>query len=203
MLGNWSLGDYFKQDQIPWLFQFLTDIVSIDPKKLYVTCYQGNDEFGIPRDEDSAHIWQELFKTKNIEAQISDIGSEEEGYIKGIKVGERIFYYDGKKNWWSRSGSETDTPLGDPCGPDTEVFYEFSEVKHDQKWGPNCHPNCDCGRFIEIANSVFMAYKRTESGFEPLEKPNVDFGGGLERIALAANNDPDVFKNLTAKTNHR
>jgi alanyl-tRNA synthetase len=73
------------------------------------------------------------------------------------------------------------------------VFYDFG-TPHDTKWGEQCHPNCDCGRFIEIANSVFMAYKRTEQGFEPLPKPNVDFGGGLERIALAAINDPDVFQ---------
>ncbi|HZL07916.1 MAG TPA: alanine--tRNA ligase-related protein, partial [Candidatus Dormibacteraeota bacterium] len=79
------------------------------------------------------------------------------------------------------------------CGPDTEVFYDFG-MPHDTKWGEHCHPNCDCGRFIEIANSVFMAYKRTDQGFEPLAKPNVDFGGGLERIAAVAINDPDVFK---------
>jgi len=105
----------------------------------------------------------------------------------------RIFFYDGSKNWWSRAGNETSTPLGDPCGPDTEVFYDFG-TPHDPKWGENCHPNCDCGRFIEIANSVFMVYKRTEQGFEPLAKPNVDFGGGLERIALASLGDSDIFK---------
>jgi alanyl-tRNA synthetase len=105
----------------------------------------------------------------------------------------RIFFYDGSKNWWSRAGAEATTPIGDPCGPDTEVFYDFG-TPHDPKWGKHCHPNCDCGRFIEIANSVFMAYKRTEQGFEPLKKPNVDFGGGLERIAVAAIGDPDVFK---------
>jgi alanyl-tRNA synthetase len=105
----------------------------------------------------------------------------------------RIFFYDGSKNWWSRNGNESKTPIGDPCGPDTEVFYDFG-TEHDTKWGEHCHPNCDCGRFVEIANSVFMAYKRTDKGFEKLEKPNVDFGGGLERIALAANHNPDVFK---------
>ena len=194
MLGNWSLGDYFKKEQIPWLFEFLTDKVGLDPNKLYVTCYLGNPEFNIPKDNESAEIWEKLFSSKNIEAKTADIGSEEAGYSRGINPNERIFYYDGKKNWWSRSGAETDTTIGDPCGPDTEVFYEFENVIHDTKWGEKCHPNCDCGRFLEIANSVFMAYKRTDSGFIPLQKPNVDFGGGLERIAVAAINDPDVFK---------
>jgi len=192
MLGNWSLGDYFKADEIPWLFEFLTDVVKLDPKKLYVTCYLGNSEFDIPKDAEAAQLWTDLFAEKGIEAKQVDIGSEENGYAKGMNDG-RIFFYDGKKNWWSRNGAEASTPVGDPCGPDTEVFYDFG-TEHDKKWGEQCHPNCDCGRFVEIANSVFMAYKRTDKGFEKLEKPNVDFGGGLERIALAANNDPDVFK---------
>jgi alanyl-tRNA synthetase len=194
MLGNWSLGDYFKREQIPWLYEFLTDKVGLDPSRLYVTCYSGNQDLGIPKDEESALIWKELFAKRYLEAVTADIGSEADGYERGIKPAERIFFYDGSKNWWSRAGAEADTPVGDPCGPDTEVFFEFEHIQHDTKWGPNCHPNCDCGRFIEIANSVFMAYKRTEQGFEPLAKPNVDFGGGLERIAVAAIDDPDVFK---------
>jgi alanyl-tRNA synthetase len=194
MLGNWSLGDYFKKEQIPWLFEFLTDKVGLDPKRLYVTCYIGNDKLGIPKDEESAELWEKLFSEKGIQAKQADVGSEEQGYERGVKPDERIFYYDGSKNWWSRGGAETHTPIGDPCGPDSEVFFEFEHIQHDPKWGPNCHPNCDCGRFLEIANSVFMSYKRTDGGFEPLAKPNVDFGGGLERIAVAALDDPDVFK---------
>jgi alanyl-tRNA synthetase len=192
MLGNWSLGDYFKKEQIPWLFEFLTDLVGLDPTKLYVTCYAGNEDLGIPKDNEAAKLWASLFDKKGIEAKQVVIGSEADGYAKGMDDG-RIFFYDGKKNWWSRAGDEASTPIGDPCGPDTEVFYDFG-TPHDDKWGANCHPNCDCGRFIEIANSVFMAYKRAGSGFEPLAKPNVDFGGGLERIAVAAMDDPDVFK---------
>ena len=194
MLGNWSLGDYFKGEEIPWLFEFLTNVVGLDPHKLYITCYIGNSNFNIPKDNESADLWQKLFQEKGIEARTADIGSEQDGYSKGIKEGERIFFYDGSKNWWSRNGNEESTPTGDPCGPDTEIFYEFDHIEHNPKWGEHCHPNCDCGRFVEIANSVFMAFKRTESGFEPLAKPNVDFGGGLERIAVAAINDPDVFK---------
>jgi alanyl-tRNA synthetase len=192
MLGNWSLGDYFKQEEIPWLFEFLTDIVGLDPARLYVTCYIGNTEFKIPKDTEAADLWAGLFANKNIEAEQVEIGSEADGYAKGMGGG-RILFYDGKKNWWSRAGDEDTTPINDPCGPDTEVFYDFG-TPHDTKWGSNCHPNCDCGRFIEIANSVFMSYKRTDEGFEALAKPNVDFGGGLERIALAAIHDPDVFK---------
>jgi alanyl-tRNA synthetase len=192
MLGNWSLGSYFKQEQISWLFEFLVDVVGLDPSKLYVTCYNGNKEFNIPRDNEAAELWTELFKTKHIDSKMVEIGSEENGYKSGMNDG-RIFFYDGKKNWWSRAGDEASTPLGDPGGPDTEVFYDFG-MPHDIKWGEHCHPNCDCGRFIEIANSVFMTYLRNESGFEPLEKPNVDFGGGLERIAAVSIDSPDVFK---------
>ncbi len=192
MLGNWSLGDYFKGEEIPWLFEFLTGEVGLDPAKLYVTCYIGNNEFDIPKDTQAADLWTELFNKKGINVDRVDIGSEADGYEKGMGNG-RIFFYDGSKNWWSRGGDESGTPIGDPAGPDTEVFYDF-DTPHDTKWGKNCHPNCDCGRFIEIANSVFMAFKRTDSGFEPLAKPNVDFGGGLERIAMAAIDNPDVFK---------
>jgi len=191
MLGNWSLGDYFKGEEIPWLFEFLTDVVGLDPNKLYVTCYLGNDEYKIPKDTEAADLWADLFSKKGVDTERVDIGSEADGYEKGMGSG-RIFFYDGSKNWWSRGGDESETPVGDPGGPDTEVFYDFG-TPHDPKWGKNCHPNCDCGRFIEIANSVFMAYKRTDAGFEPLTKPNVDFGGGLERIAAAKLNNPDVF----------
>ncbi len=192
MLGNWSLGDYFKEEEIPWLFEFLTDVVGLDPEKLYVTCYIGNKEFDIPKDDVAAELWAGLFSKKGIDATKFEIGSEADGYAKGMGDG-RIFFYDGKKNWWSRAGDEASTPIGDPSGPDTEVFYDFG-TPHDEKWGKFCHPNCDCGRFVEIANSVFMAYKRTNSGFEPLAKPNVDFGGGLERIASAAIDSSDFFR---------
>ncbi|MES2971119.1 MAG: alanine--tRNA ligase [Patescibacteria group bacterium] len=192
MLGNWSLGDYFKTEEIPWLFEFLTDVVGLDPAKLYITCYIGNKEFDIHKDTEAAQLWTELFKQKGIETNQVDIGSEVDGYKNGMQGG-RIFFYDGKKNWWSRAGDEVSTPIDDPGGPSTEVFYDFG-IPHDPRWGEHCHPNCDCGRFTEIGNSVFMTYKRTEGGVEPLAKPNVDFGGGLERLASAAINDPDMFK---------
>lgn len=195
MLGNWSLGDYFKREQIGWMWEFLTEIVGLDPNKLYVTCFIGAPEYGIDKDTEAAEIWREKFAEKDIEAQMAEIGSEEQGAKRGIHSGERIFYYDGSKNWWSRNGGPETTPVGDPCGPDSEMFYEFDFVEHDPAFGEHCHPNCDCGRFMEIGNNVFMAYKKVAEGqFEPLEKPNIDHGSGLERIAAAANDDPDVFK---------
>lgn len=194
MLGNWSLGDYFKQQQIEWMFEFLTEVVGLDARRLYVTCYIGAPEYGIPKDTEAAEVWARLFATKQLSNGQADIGSEAEGYARGIKEGERIFYYDGSKNWWSRNGAPENTPVGDPCGPDSEMFYQF-DIPHNPEFGEHCHPNCDCGRFMEIGNNVFMAYKKVGDGkFEPLEKPNIDHGSGLERIAAAQLNDPDVFK---------
>lgn len=194
MLGNWSLGDYFKQEQLGWFWQFLTEEVGLDPHKLYVTIFAGDDSIGIPKDAESITIWQQLFKDKGIEAKAVDIGSEENGYKVGIQGG-RIFSYDATKNWWSRMGVPQDMPAGEPGGPDSEVFYEFTDIEHDKSFGKHCHPNCDCGRFLEIGNSVFMQYRKNSTGgFEELPQKNVDFGGGLERIAAAVNGDPDVFK---------
>lgn len=194
MLGNWSLGDYFKEEQLPWFFEFLVDVVGLDPNKLYVTAFIGDKEFDLPKDEVSASLWQKMFKDKGIDAEIAEIGSEEDGYNKGMSGNHRIFYYDASKNWWAPEGKPAQMSVGQPGGPDSEVFFEISGVEHDESFGKNCHPNCDCGRFIEIGNSVFMEYVRTEAGFEKLPKQNVDFGGGLERIAQAAIDSDDMFK---------
>ncbi len=194
MLGNWSLGDYFKAEQLPWFWEFLVGEVGLDPEKIYITCFSGDEANSIPRDEESATIWQNLLKEQGLSAKIADIGSEEDGYQRGMRPGERIFYYDASKNWWSRSGEPKNMPVGELGGPDSEVFYLFDTVEHNKSYGENCHPNCDCGRFLEIGNSVFMEYLATEDGFRPLPKKNVDFGGGLERIAAAKLNEPDIFK---------
>jgi alanyl-tRNA synthetase len=193
MLGNWSLGDYFKAEQLPWFWEFLTEAVGLDPAKLYVTCFIGDEANKIPKDTESAEIWKKLFSDKNIDAKDVELGSEAEGAAKGMQGG-RIFYYDASKNWWCRAGKIGDMPPGEPGGPDSEVFYEFDFVEHDTKYGEHCHPNCDCGRFLEIGNSVFMEYIKTVDGFDKLPKRNVDFGGGLERIAAAKLNSPDIFK---------
>jgi alanyl-tRNA synthetase len=192
MLGNWSLGDYFKEDQLTWFWDFLTKVVGLDPDKLYATCFLGDPENGVPKDEESAKIWSDLFIQEGIDAKEVEIGSEKDGYEKGMQGG-RIFYYDATKNWWSREGVPANMRDGEPGGPDSEVFYDF-DTQHDPKFGANCHPNCDCGRFLEIGNSVFMTYRKVGDKFEQLPKPNVDFGGGLERISAAAINSPDVFQ---------
>ncbi len=192
MLGNWSLGDYFKKEQLRWFFEFLTDEIGLDPARIYVTAFIGDEKAEIPKDTETASIWKQLFKEKGIEAQEMDIGEEEDGYKKGMQ-GARIFFY-GKKNWWNRGRpSPETTPVGDPAGPDSEMFYDFG-TEHDKKYGEHCHPNCDCGRFVEIGNSVFMQYvKQPDGSFKELPKKNVDFGGGLERITAVANNNPDIF----------
>jgi len=195
MLGNWSLGDYFKEEQIKNFWTFLTEEIKLDPSRIYVTCYLGNKEAEIPKDVESAQLWTELFKSKGLDTKQVDIGDEENGYKVGDQGGRIFFYTD--KNWWSRSGGPNKMPVGEPGGPDSEVFYLFPEIVHDKKWGEKCHPNCDCGRYIELGNSVFMQYVKTETGFASLPNKNVDYGGGLERIAAAANNSSDVFP-----TNH-
>jgi len=176
MLGNWSFGDYWKEEQISWMYEFLIKELGIDVNKFWVTCFEGDEKLGLPRDTESPAIWERLGVHK-----------------------DHIFFYPAKKNWWSRVGGNPEKmPMGEPGGPDSEMFYDFGiELNlHEQSiWKDNvCHPNCDCGRFMEIGNNVFMTYKKVEGGrFELLPRQNVDFGGGLERQTAAVNNDPDVF----------
>src|SRR3989344_5485160 len=205
MLGNWSLGDYFKEEQIPWMFEFLTDTetgLGLDPKRIYVTIFAGDNSIGIPKDTESAELWKTAFATKNITANVVDNAE-----INGMQGG-RIFSYDEKKNWWSRAGVPSNMPVGEPGGPDTEMFWDvapvgapavaggLSEPIHANSAYANlpCHVNCDCGRFMEIGNNVFMQYIKTESGFAELPQRNVDFGGGLERLTAAVLDNPDVFQ---------
>ncbi|MBI3887691.1 alanine--tRNA ligase [Candidatus Microgenomates bacterium] len=169
MLGNWSLGDYFKEEQINWVFEFLTKELYLDVKKLHFSVFEGDTNF--PKDTETVSFYKKL----------------------GVKD-SHIHFYGPKKNWWSRAGTPDEMPIGEPGGPDSEIFYEFTEVKHSPEFGENCHPNCDCGRFIEIGNSVFMTYLKTDKGFIPLKKKNIDFGGGFERMLAAVNNVPDIFK---------
>lgn len=188
MLGNWSFGDYFKNEQIPWMFSFLVDELELDPKNLYVSVFKGYGK--LPKDEDSIKLWQEEFKKKGIVASVG------ENPLDGM--GEhRIFLYGEKKNWWSRTGVPDNMPLGEPGGPDSEMFYDFGsslKLHEHSPWSSEpCHINCDCGRFLEIGNNVFMTYLKTANGFENLPKMNVDFGGGLERLTAAAQNNSDVF----------
>lgn len=170
MMGNWSLGTYFKKEQLAWFWEFLTKELKLPKEKLYVSVFEGTKD--LPEDRESFEIWKSL----------------------GVPE-EKIFKYGPDKNWWSRAGVPENMPAGEPGGPDSEVFYEFTQIQHDPKYGKTCHPNCNCGRFLEIGNSVFMEYKKNKDGsFSELPNKNVDFGGGLERILAAVNNEPDVFK---------
>ncbi len=192
MLGNWSFGDYFKKEQLCWLFEFLIKEIKLDPKRIYVTVYSGNKKIGVEPDIKSARIWQELFKEAGIDAKDYDKAEE-----MGVRDG-RIFYYGDEKNWWSRSGEPVNMPIGEIGGSDSEIFYDLgADLKRHEnsKWKDKpCHVNCDCGRFIEIGNSVFIQYKKTKSGFEQLKQKNVDFGGGLERITMVSQEKDNVFE---------
>jgi alanyl-tRNA synthetase len=172
MLGNWSLGDYFKAESIPWSFEFLTSAqwLNINPDRIYVTVFEGDAD--APHDQESTRLWRDAFRTRGIDA----------------KPNERIFAYPKSKNWWGPAG------IQGPCGPDTEIFYDTG-APHDSAFGATCHPNCDCGRFVEIWNNVFMEFNKTADGrFEPLAKRNVDTGMGLERTLVALGGLRTVFQ---------
>ena len=160
MLGNWSLGDYFKEDMIAWSYEFLTSpqYLGLDKDRLAVTVFAGNDI--APRDDVSAKLWQE----------------------QGIKK-ENIYYL--KDNWWILGSG-----IG-PCGPDTEMFIDTGKPK----CSPGCNPSCDCGKFLEIWNDVFMEYKvNPDKSVEKLAHPNVDTGLGLERTLCKLNGYKSVYE---------
>lgn len=172
MLGNWSLGDYFKADSIRWSWEFLTDPkwLGLDPERIAVSVFAGED--GIPRDDEAADIWRQV----------------------GVPE-ERIFYLPRENNWWGPAGQTG------PCGPDTEIFY----ITDKEPCGPDCSPACDCGRYLEIWNNVFMQYLKTADGqYLPMEHKNVDTGMGLERtigVLCGAKSvyETDLFTNIIAR----
>jgi alanyl-tRNA synthetase len=184
MLGNWSLGDYFKQDSIRWSWEFLTDKkwLGIDPQKIKVTVFEGDDD--APRDEESIKIWQECFKKNRINAEVYD----QEKKNNGSAI---IFPFSKKDNWWNSPG-ETG-----PCGPDTEIFIDLGRSVNFEKCpnGNNCKPGCSCGRYVEIWNNVFMEYNKTAEGrYVPLEQKNVDTGMGMERTLAILNGFDNVYE---------
>ncbi len=197
MLGNWSLGDYFKAEQLEWIFDFLTKEINLDPNRIYVTVFRGNENLNIPKDTEAAELWKKIFKKNGIDAK--DIDFPE---IGGMKDG-KIFYYSDEKNWWSRAGAPENMPEGEPGGPDSEMFYDLGadlRLHENSKFKDMpCHVNCDCGRFIEIGNNVFMQYIKTpacagrKDGFEELKHKNIDFGGGFERIIMVAQGKNNIF----------
>ena len=149
MLGNWSLGDYFKEEAVSMSYEFLTKELNIAPENLYVTCFAGDQD--CEKDETTANCWR-----------------------KAGMPDSHIFFYGKDDNWWI--AGETG-----PCGPDTEMFLDTGKPK----CGPDCQPSCDCGKYVEIWNNVFMEYFKHEDGtYTKLKQHNVDTGMGLERIAM-------------------
>jgi alanyl-tRNA synthetase len=162
MLGNWSLGDYFKEGAIEMSLEFLTSPqwLDIPPEKLGVTVFEGEGE--IPRDEESAAVWKKL----------------------GIPE-SRIAYRPRSDNWWGPAGSTG------PCGPDSEMFYDFGK----EPCGPDCGPGCSCGKWLEIWNDVFMQYNKNAEGvYEPLSRKCVDTGMGIERTVTILNGKTSVYE---------
>ena len=162
MLGNWSLGDYFKKEAITWSFEFLTSekYLNIPVDRLAVSVFAGDED--APRDDESAQIWMSC----------------------GLKK-EQIYYLPKKNNWWGPAG------VTGPCGPDTEMFFDTGKPA----CGDNCGPQCDCGKYLEIWNDVFMQYNKKEDGtFEPLKQKNVDTGMGLERTVCVINGLKSVYE---------
>ena len=164
MLGNWSLGDYFKEESIQMSFDFLTKELQIPVEKLSVTVFAGDDD--CPRDEVAAECWKKA------------------GILDG-----HIYYYGKDDNWWI-AGEEG------PCGPDTEMFYDTGKPA----CGPGCQPSCDCGKYVEIWNNVFMEYFKSKDGkYSKLAQRNVDTGLGLERMTMLLQGketpfDTELFK---------
>ena len=160
MMGNWSLGDYFKKEKTRWSYDILTKVFGLDGNEICSTVFEGND--AAPRDEETAELLKKV----------------------GIKP-EHIFYLPKKDNWWDLEGT-----VGTPCGPDNEWFYP----RHNKPCGPNCGPDCGCGRYVEIGNDVYMQYKKTATGYEPLANKNVDTGFGLDRLLAFLNGVTDGYK---------
>lgn len=162
MLGNWSLGDYFKDEMIPWSYEFLTspEYLGIDPKRLAVSVFAGDAD--CPRDERSAELWEKA----------------------GI-ARDHIFFLPKENNWWGPAG------ITGPCGPDSEMFIDNGQPKcYDE-----CSPACDCGKYLEIWNDVFMQFNKTVDGkYEPLKQKNVDTGMGLERTLCILQGKKSVYE---------
>lgn len=167
MIGNWSLGDYFKEEQLNWKYELLVKELGLDPNRLFSTVFAGDAD--APKDSQSVEILKRVFAKYNIDA----------------KEGEKIFAYGKKSNWWQRGDA-----IGELGGPDSEVYFYMKGTTVPKGMGPED----DEGNFFEICNSVFMQYHKTEKGWEPLSQNNVDFGGGLERIAVAVQDKRDIFE---------
>ncbi len=155
MMGNWSLGDYFKKEKTAWTFELLTKVFGLDKDKLCSTVFEGND--AAPRDSETAEL------------------------LKGLGISpEHIFFLPKCDNWWELEGT-----VGTPCGPDNEWFYPLDVNKKNPVFPDD---------YVEIGNDVYMQYKKTESGYAPLENKNVDTGFGFDRMLLFLNGLSDGYK---------
>jgi len=159
MLGNWSIGDYFKEESIAMSYEFLTKELSIPSEKISVTCFEGDEN--APKDIVSADCWKNA----------------------GIPE-ERIYFFGKENNWWI-AGEEG------PCGPDTEMFYDTGK----EACSTNCDPSCECGKYVEIWNNVFMEYLKEKDGsYSKLKQKNVDTGFGLERMTMLLQNKKTPYE---------
>ncbi len=186
MTGRWEFGaneDNYKKKQIDAIWDWQINELGIDPHRLYISAFKGSEELHIERDTETIRLWSEKFKAVGIEPVV-----EEEPYKYGTSRGGRIFLYGEKENWWSRAGSPLDMPVGEPGGPDSEMFYDFEPDGDSLD-----HPASDSERFLEIGNNVFMCYKKEKGGFVKMKNPNIDYGGGLERVATALNGSRDIY----------
>ena len=187
MIGNWSLGDFTKKEQISWCLELYVEKFGLDPKRLYITVWAGDET--VPRDDEAIFLWQEAFKKYNINALFSDDITKIPEHLLEEKVADsyHIFAYGKSDNWWMR-GARVCGELG---GPSSEIFYDLGvKERHQEIY----HINDDSGRFIEIGNNVFMEYALDESlNWKPLPQKNIDFGGGFDRIMFAVQNKNDAF----------
>ncbi len=193
MIGNWSLGDFSKEQQIPWIMEFFVENCGLSPYRIYVSIFEGDESS--PRDDLAIEIWQETFKKYNINAKYSnDITNIPPQWDTNKEIPDevmnwpyRIFPYNKKKNWWCRA----EVP-GEIGGPTSEIFYDMGKI---EKTDENYHINDESGRFIEIGNNVFMEFKLNERRkWIPLEQKNIDFGGGFERIVMSIQNTTDPYQ---------
>ncbi len=186
MLGRWEFSanekDY-KKKQIDAIWDWQIHELGIDPDRLYVSAFKGCEALDIEGDSETVRLWSEKFRSVGIEPVV-----EAEPYKYGASRGGRIFLYGENENWWSRSGSPLDMPVGEPGGPDSEMFYDL-----DPSGDVFDHPASDSERFLEIGNNVFMCYKKEETGFVRMKNPNIDYGGGLERIAIVLSGGRDIY----------
>ncbi len=186
MLGRWEFSanekDY-KKKQIDAIWDWQIHELGIDPDRLYVSAFKGCETLDIEGDSETVRLWSEKFRSVGIEPVV-----EAEPYKYGASRGGRIFLYGENENWWSRSGSPLDMPVGEPGGPDSEMFYDL-----DPSGDVFDHPASDSERFLEIGNNVFMCYKKEETGFVRMKNPNIDYGGGLERIAIVLSGGRDIY----------